>query len=242
MEYEITGDNLQLVTLHVQGGETVYAEAGAMNHMSSNMDMQAKAKGGLMKGFKRMVSGESFFITEFTSQGDGFVAFGGNVPGKIEAIQISPGNEFLAQRDAFLCAENGVDMDVAFTKKLGAGFFGGEGFILQKYSGQGTVFIHACGDFIVKDLQPGETLKVDTGSVVGFESSVQYDITRAGGIKTSLFGGEGLFLTTLTGPGRVIIQSLSIANLAAALAPHMSIGDSGSSGSGGLSIGKLIGD
>jgi len=242
MEYEITGDNLQLVTLHVQGGETVYAEAGAMNHMSSNMDMQAKAKGGLMKGFKRMVSGESFFITEFTSQGDGFVAFGGNVPGKIEAIQISPGNEFMAQRDAFLCAENGVDMDVAFTKKLGAGFFGGEGFILQKYSGQGTVFIHACGDFVVKDLQPGETLKVDTGSLVGFESSVQYDITRAGGIKTSLFGGEGLFLTTLTGPGRVIIQSLSIANLAAALAPHMSMGDSGSSGSGGLSIGKLIGD
>ena len=242
MEYEITGDNLQLVTLHVQGGETVYAEAGAMNHMSSNMDMQAKAKGGLMKGFKRMVSGESFFITEFTSQGDGFVAFGGNVPGKIEAIQISPGNEFLAQRDAFLCSENGVDMDIAFTKKLGAGFFGGEGFILQKYSGQGTVFIHACGDFIVKDLEPGETLKVDTGSLVGFESSVQYDITRAGGIKTSLFGGEGLFLTTLTGPGKVIIQSLSITNLAAALAPHMSIGDSGSSGSGGLSIGKLIGD
>ena len=242
MEYEITGDNLQLVTLHLQGGETVYAEAGAMNHMSSNMDMQAKAKGGLMKGLKRMVSGESFFITEFTPQGDGFVAFGGNVPGKIEAIQISPGNEFLAQRDAFLCSENGVDMDIAFTKKLGAGFFGGEGFILQKYSGQGTVFIHACGDFIVKNLEPGETLKVDTGSLVGFESSVQYDITRAGGIKTSLFGGEGLFLTTLTGPGKVIIQSLSISNLAAALAPHMSIGDSGSSGSGGLSIGKLIGD
>ncbi len=240
MEYEITGDNLQLVTLHVQGGETVYAEAGAMNHMSSNMDMQAKAKGGLMKGLKRMVSGESFFITEFTPQGDGFVAFGGNVPGKIEAIEISPGNEFMAQRDAFLCSENGVDMDIAFTKKLGAGFFGGEGFILQKYSGQGTVFIHACGDFIVKNLQPAETLKVDTGSLVGFESSVQYDITRAGGIKTSLFGGEGLFLTTLTGPGKVIIQSLSISNLAAALAPHLSIGDSGSSGSGGL--GKLLGD
>jgi len=242
MEYEITGDNLQLVTLHLQGDETVYAEAGVMNHMSSNIDMQAKAKGGLMKGLKRMVSGESFFITEFTAQGDGFVAFGGNVPGKIEAIPISPGNEFLAHRDAFLCAENGVDMDVEFTKKLGAGFFGGEGFILQKYSGQGIVFIHACGDFVIKDLQPGETLKVDTGSVVGFESSVQYDITRAGGIKTSLFGGEGLFLTTLTGPGRVIIQSLSISNLAAALAPHMSIGDSGSSGSGGLSIGKLLGD
>jgi uncharacterized protein (TIGR00266 family) len=242
MEYEITGDNLQLVTLHLQGGETVYAEAGVMNHMSSNMDMHAKAKGGLMKGLKRMVTGESFFITEFTAQGDGFVAFGGNVPGKIEAIQIRPGYEFLAQRDAFLCAENGVDMDLAFTKKLSTGLFGGEGFILQKYSGQGTVFIHACGDFVVKDLQPGETLKVDTGSLVGFESSVQYDITRAGGIKTSLFGGEGLFLTSLTGPGRVIIQSLSIGNLAGALAPHLPIGDTGSSGSGGFSIGKLIGD
>jgi len=242
MEYEIIGDNLQLVILHLQGNETVYAEAGVMNHMSSNMDMQAKAKGGLMKGLKRMVTGESFFITEFTSQGEGFVAFGGNVPGKIEAISIGQGQEFLAQRDAFLCAESGVDMDMAFTKKLGSGLFGGEGFILQKYSGQGTVFIHACGDFVVKELQPGETLKVDTGSLVGFDSSVQYDITRAGGIKTSLFGGEGLFLTTLTGPGKIIIQSLSINNLAAALAPHLPIGNTGSSGGGGLSVGKLLGD
>ncbi|MCL7474725.1 MAG: TIGR00266 family protein [Methanosarcinales archaeon] len=242
MEYEITGDNLQLATLHLRDGETIYAEAGAMNHMSSNVDMQAKAKGGIFKGIKRMVSGESFFVSEFTAHGEGFAAFGGNVPGKINAISIGPGKEFLAQRDAFLCAESGIDMDVAFTKKLGAGFFGGEGFILQKYSGQGTVFIHACGDFVVKDLKPGETLKVDTGSVVGFDSSVQYDITRAGGIKTSLFGGEGLFLTTLTGPGKVIIQSLSIANLAAALAPHLPIGNTGSSGSGGLSFGKLLGD
>jgi uncharacterized protein (TIGR00266 family) len=242
MEYEITGDNLQLVTLHLRRGETVYAEAGVMNHMSNNIDMKAKAKGGLMKGLKRMVTGESFFITEFTASSDGFVAFGGNVPGKIEAIKISPGKEFLTQRDAFLCAESDVDMDVAFTKKLGAGFFGGEGFILQKYSGQGTVFIHACGDFVVKELQTGEILKVDTGSLVGFDSTVQYDITRAGGIKTSLFGGEGIFLTTLTGPGKVIIQSLSIANLAAALAPHLPIGNTGSSGSGSLSIGNLLGD
>ena len=242
MEFEITGDNLQLVTLHLQNAETIYAEAGAMNHMSSNMDMQAKAKGGLMKGLKRMIGGESFFITEFTPSGDGYVAFGGNVPGKIEAIEISPGREFLAQRDAFLCAESGVDMDIAFTKKLGAGFFGGEGLILQRYSGNGKVFIHACGDFVVKDLQPGETIKVDTGSVVGFDSSVQYDITRAGGIKTSLFGGEGIFLTTLTGPGKVIIQSLSIVNLANALRPHLPVGNTGSSGNGGISIGGLLRD
>lgn len=242
MKYEITGDNLQLVTLHLQDGETIYAEAGVMNHMSDNIDMAAKAKGGLMKGLKRMVTGESFFITEFTAHSNGFVAFGGNVPGKIEAIQISPGKEFLTQRDAFLCAESGVEMDMAFTKKLGSGFFGGEGFILQKFSGQGTVFIHACGDFVVKDLQAGETLKVDTGSVVGFDSSVKYDITRAGGIKTSLFGGEGIFLTTLTGPGKVIIQSLSIVNLAGALRPHLPIGNTGSSGGGGLSVGGLLGD
>ncbi len=133
-------------------------------------------------------------------------------------------------------------MDIAFTKKLGAGFFGGEGLVLQKYSGEGTVFIHACGDFIIKDLEPGEVLKVDTGSVVGFDASVGYDITRAGGIKTSLFGGEGIFLTTLTGPGKIIIQSLSINNLAAALAPHLPLGNTGSSGSGGLSIGGLLGD
>ncbi|MBE0523349.1 MAG: TIGR00266 family protein [Methanosarcinales archaeon] len=241
MKHEITGDNLQLVTLHLNGGETVYAEAGTMNHMTNNIDMEAKAKGGVLKGLKRMVSGESFFITEFTPQGDGFVAFGGNVPGKIEAIQIAPGKEFMAQRDAFLCAESGVDMDVAFTKKLGAGLFGGEGFILQKYSGQGMVFIHACGDFVVKDLQPGETIKVDTGSVVGFDSTVSYDITRAGGIKTSLFGGEGIFLTKLTGPGKIIIQSLSIAGLAGALRPFFSTGSS-TSGSGGLSVGNLLGD
>lgn len=240
MKHEITGDNLQLVTLHLNGGETVYAEAGAMNHMSNNIGMEAKAKGGVFKGLKRMVSGESFFITEFTAEGDGFVAFGGNVPGKIEAIQIAPGKEFMAQRDAFLCAESGVDMDVAFTKKLGAGLFGGEGFILQKYSGQGMVFIHACGDFMIKDLKPGETIKVDTGSVVGFDSTVTYDITRAGGIKTSLFGGEGIFLTQLTGPGKIIIQSLTIAGLAGALRPFFPTGSSGS-GSEGLSVGGLLG-
>lgn len=227
MEFDITGDNLQLVTLHLAGGETVYAEAGTMNHMSSNIEMKAKAKGGLIKGLKRMVTGESFFITEFNAKSDGFVAFGGNIPGKIQPIQLGPGNEFMAQKDAFLCAEDTIDMDVAFTKKLGAGFFGGEGFVLQKFSGQGYVFIHAAGDFVVKDLQPGETLKVDTGSVVGFDTTVKYDITRAGGIKTSMFGGEGLFLTTLTGPGKVIIQSMSIANLASALLPFFPTKSSG---------------
>jgi len=206
MRYEITGDNLQIVTLHLDGNEIVYAEAGAMNHMSPNMQMEAKMKGGLFSGIKRKLSGESLFLTEFTPAGSsGYVAFAGNVPGRIRPIELH-GTEFLAQKDAFLCAESGVHLDIAFTKKLGAGFFGGEGFILEKFSGDGTVFIHACGDFIEMDLSEGESVKVDTGSVVGFDATVGYDITSAGGIKTSLFGGEGIFLTTLTGPGHIILR------------------------------------
>ena len=241
MKYEITGDNLQIVTIHLGEGEMVYAEAGAMNHISANMRMEAKMKGGLLGGIKRKFSGESLFLTEFTTTGSsGYVAFAGNVPGRIKPIELH-GTEFLAQKDAFLCAESSVNMDIAFTKKLGAGFFGGEGFILERFSGDGTAFIHACGDFVEMDLAEGETVKVDTGSVVGFDATVGYDITRAGGIKTSLFGGEGLFLTALTGPGHIIIQSMNIANLASALRPFMPVSTSGrSSGSGGL--GGLIGD
>ena len=241
MKYEITGDNLQIVTIHLREGEMVYAEAGAMNHISANMRMEAKMKGGLLGGIKRKFSGESLFLTEFTTTGSsGYVAFAGNVPGRIKPIELH-GTEFLAQKDAFLCAESSVNMDIAFTKKLGAGFFGGEGFILERFSGDGTAFIHACGDFVEMDLAEGETVKVDTGSVVGFDATVGYDITRAGGIKTSLFGGEGLFLTALTGPGHIIIQSMNIANLASALRPFMPVSTSGrSSGSGGL--GGLIGD
>lgn len=241
MKYEITGDNLQIVTIHLGAGEMVYAEAGAMNHMSANMRMEAKMKGGLLGGIKRKFSGESLFLTEFTTTGSsGYVAFAGNVPGRIKPIELH-GTEFFAQKDAFLCAESSVNMDIAFTKKLGAGFFGGEGFILERFSGDGTAFIHACGDFVEMDLAEGETVKVDTGSVVGFDATVGYDITRAGGIKTSLFGGEGLFLTALTGPGHIIIQSMNIANLASALRPFMPVSTSGrSSGSGGL--GGLIGD
>ena len=241
MKYEITGDNLQIVTIHLREGEMVYAEAGAMNHISANMRMEAKMKGGLLGGIKRKFSGESLFLTEFTTTGSsGYVAFAGNVPGRIKPIELH-GTEFFAQKDAFLCAESSVNMDIAFTKKLGAGFFGGEGFILERFSGDGTAFIHACGDFVEMDLAEGETVKVDTGSVVGFDATVGYDITRAGGIKTSLFGGEGLFLTALTGPGHIIIQSMNIANLASALRPFMPVSTSGrSSGSGGL--GGLIGD
>lgn len=240
MEYDIIGDNLQMVVANISPGEMVYGEAGAMVYMSENVAMTAKAKGGFMKGLKRKISGESFFMTEFRSSGDGYVAFAGNAPGRIRAIELK-GTEFIAQKDAFLCAHEGVDLDIAFTKKLGAGFFGGEGFILERLSGNGTAFIHACGDFKDMDLAPGEVVKVDTGSVVGFDSSVSYDIMKAGNVKSMLFSGEGIFLTTLKGPGHVILQSMTIKNLAAALRPYLPSGSSGESKSS-FSIGGLLGD
>jgi uncharacterized protein (TIGR00266 family) len=231
MEYKISGDNLQIVTLEINPNELVYAEAGAMVYMSGNVSIEAKARGGLWKGLKRKFMGETFFLTEFRAQGGrGLVAFGGNAPGTIKPIEVAPGREFLCQKDAFLCAEHGVDMDIAFQKRLGASFFGGEGFIIQRLFGKGLVFIHACGDFVEYNLKPGQVMKVDTGCVVGWEPTVAYDIQRAGGIKTSFFGGEGLFLTTLTGPGKIILQSMTLHNLATALIPFLPQQTSGSSG------------
>ena len=221
MHYEITGDNLQMVTLRLAPGEKACAEAGAMVNMSGNMQMTTNVKGGLFKGLKRMVTGESFFMTEFTpAGGGGFVTFAGNVPGKIFTLDLAEG-EFIAQKDAFLCSEPGVDLDIAFTKRLRSGVFGGEGFILQRLSGKGTAFLHCCGDIMEMTLAPGEVVKVETGLVVGFESTVDYSIALAGGVRTAFFGGEGLFLATLTGPGRVILQSMDVAKLATSLVPYL---------------------
>lgn len=235
MEYKISGDNLQLVTIQIQPGEKIYAEAGSMVYMSENVKMEAKMRGGLLKGIGRKFAGETMFLTEFTTVGgNGLISFGGNVPGTIKPVEITSGREFLAQKDAFLCAEDSVDMSIAFQKRLGAAFFGGEGFILEKLFGSGKVFVHACGDFVEFDLKPDQVLKVDTGSVVGWDSTVSYDIERVKGIKTMFFGGEGLFITTLRGPGHVILQSLDLSNLATALAPFMPTRSSGSGASGGL--------
>ncbi|MCK8519148.1 TIGR00266 family protein [Methanoculleus sp. 7T] len=221
MHYEITGDNLQMVTLRLAEGESAYAEAGAMVNMSGNIRMTTNMKGGLLGGLKRMMTGESLFMTEFTPNGgEGFVSFAGNVPGKIFTLNLA-GGEFIAQKDAFLCSEQGINLDIAFTKKLRSGAFGGEGFILQRLSGSGTAFLHCCGDIMEMTLAPGEVVKVETGLVVGFESTVDYSIALAGGVKTVFFGGEGLFLTTLTGPGRVVLQSMDVAKLASALTPYL---------------------
>ncbi len=234
MKYKISGDNLQLVTLEISPNEKIYAEAGSMVYQSGNINMGAKMRGGFLKGLGRKFAGETMFLTEFTSTGGtGIVSFGGNAPGTIKPIELTSGKEFLVQKDAFLVAEDSVDMSIAFQKKLGAAFFGGEGFILEKLSGNGTVFIHACGDFVEFDLKPEQVLKVDTGSVVGWDGTVTYDIQRVKGIKTMFFGGEGIFLTTLKGPGKIIIQSMNLGNLATALRPFLP-SSRGTSGSGGI--------
>lgn len=222
MKYKIIGDNLQMALVELAPNERVYAEAGAMNHMSGNMVMEARAHGGLMSGIKRKLMNESFFVTEFyPAGGSGYVAFRGNVPGKIMPIEIGPGREFIVQKDGFLAAEDSVKLEITFQRRLGSGFFGGEGFILEKLSGQGTVFISAAGDFVEYVLQPGQQVKVSTGCVVGFEPTVGFDIQTVGGLKTMFFGGEGVFVTTLTGPGRIILQSMTIANLAMAIYPFL---------------------
>ena len=211
-----------------------------MVYQSGNINMEAKMRGGFLKGLGRKFAGETMFLTEFTSAGGtGIISFGGNAPGTIKPIELTSDKDFIVQKDAFLVAEDNVDMSIAFQKKLGAAFFGGEGFILEKLSGNGTVFIHACGDFVEFDLKPEQILKVDTGCVVGWEDTVTYDIQRVKGIKTMFFGGEGLFLTTLKGPGKLLIQSMTLSNLATSLRPFLPT-SGGTSGSGSV-VGSVIG-
>jgi uncharacterized protein (TIGR00266 family) len=221
MNARIEGDNLQMVIMDLGPGETVFGEAGTMVFMSGTMEMKTRMKGGLLGGLKRVVSGESLFITEFTPhEGTGTVAFAGKVPGKILSIGIGD-QDFFVQKDAFLCAEEGIELDIAFTRKLGAGFFGGEGFILERLSGAGTAYMHACGDITEITLKEGEELRVSTGLVVGFDQSVSYDVGLVRGVRSVLFSGEGLFITSLKGPGRVFIQSMDLSKLAASIVPYL---------------------
>ena len=217
IDYKIYGDDLQLVEIELDPGEGVRAEVGTMTYMQDGIDMQTSTGGGLLQGLKRAVTGESFFITTFLNKARNrsSVAFAAPYPGKIIALDLTAlGGTFICQKDSFLCAAQGVNIEVAFTKKLGAGLFGGEGFILQKLTGDGLVFMHAGGTIIEKDLASGETLRVDTGCLVAFAPSVQYDIQFVGGFKNALFGGEGLFLAKMTGPGKVYLQSLPFSRLA----------------------------
>jgi len=226
IDYRIHGDDLQTVEIELDPQETVIAEAGAMNWMEEDITFEARmgdgteadsgVMGKLFGAGKRLLTGESLFMTHFTNRGSmkRQVAFAAPYPGKIVPVDLATlGGDLLCQKDAFLCAAMGTRLSIAFNKKLGAGFFGGEGFILQKLQGDGKVFLHAGGTVVKRELR-GETLRVDTGCIVAFDATVDYDIEMVGGLKSMLFGGEGLFLATLRGHGTVWMQSLPFSRLA----------------------------
>jgi uncharacterized protein (TIGR00266 family) len=255
VDYEIHGDDLQMVEVELDPGETVIAEAGSMNYMEDSIRFEAKLGDGSKpdQGFfgkvldvgKRVLTRESIFMTHFTNEGDGKqrVAFAAPYPGKIIPIDMAkiPGLEVYCQKDAFLAAALGTKIDIAFQKRLGAGFFGGEGFILQRLAGDGMAFLHAGGTIVQRDLR-GETLRVDTGCIVGFSRGIDYDIQRAGSLKSMFFGGEGLFLATLRGAGRVWLQSLPFSRLADRILANAPSAGGRSQGEGSVlgGIGKLF--
>lgn len=247
VDYEIFGDDMQMVEVELDPAETVIAEAGAMNYLEDGITFEARLGDGSNpgEGFfskvlgvgKRVLTGESIFMTHFTNQGAGKkrASFAAPYPGKIIPIDMSriPGQEIVCQKDAFLCAALGTQVSIAFQKRLGAGFFGGEGFILQRLQGDGMTFLHAGGTVIQKDLR-GESLRVDTGCIVGFSRGIDYDIERAGGLKSMFFGGEGLFLATLRGTGRVWLQSLPFSRLADRVLAHAPRAGGDSKGEGSI--------
>lgn len=248
IDYKIYGDDMQMIEVELDPGEGVRAEAGAMTYMENGIAMQTSTGGGVFKGLKRMITGESFFITSFANEASQkqHVAFAAPYPGKIIPLDLSAlGGRFLCQKDSFLCAAQGTEIEIAFTKRLGAGIFGGEGFILQRLEGDGLAFVHAGGTIIEKDLGAGETLRVDTGCLVAFAPSVDYDVQFIGGFRNALFGGEGIFLVRLTGPGKVYLQSLPFSRLAdrvLAAARFQQRGEQkGVAGLGGDVLGGLLG-
>lgn len=224
LDYTIQGDNLQVARIRLKPGQEVFAEAGKMLYKTPSVEWETRMQGDsigqkIWGAVKRKLMGESLFMTYFKALNNGEVGFAGSYPGRIQNFDLAPGQSILVQRDSFLLAQTTVQLNVAFVKKLGAGFFGGEGFILEKLTGPGTVFIHGGGDFIEFDLKQNESLQIDTGCIVGFDESVSYDIQFVGGIKKAIFGGEGLFLATVTGPGRVIVQSMTLEKMRRELAP-----------------------
>lgn len=255
VDFKIIGDDMQMVEVELDPHETVIAEAGAMTYMEEAISFEARMGDGsepeqglfgkLLGAGKRVLTGESIFMTHFSNQGSGkrHVAFAAPYPGKIIPLDLAKisGQEILCQKDSFLCAAHGTQVGIAFQRKLGAGFFGGEGFILQRLNGDGMAFLHACGTIIEKELR-GETLRVDTGCLVAFEPSVDYDIERAGNMKSMFFGGEGLFLATLKGTGKVWLQSLPFSRLADRILAHAPQTGGTQKGEGSLlgGIGRML--
>lgn len=222
MEYKLHGTVMQTLDIQLRKGESIYTESGGMAWMQGDISMETDTKGGVLGGLGRALAGESLFMTTYTCRGpNGLIVFTPEVPGKVLDIQLASGQSLICQKDAFMCAEDSVKLEMHFRKKLGAGLFGGEGFILQKITGPGLAFIEIPGDVREYHLQDNMEMKVDPGHIAMFEPSVTYDITRVKGLKNILFSGEGLFLASLKGPGKVWLQSLPLSNLAAKLSHYM---------------------
>ena len=222
MEYKVRGQDMPILDVELMAGESMFTEAGGMAWMSPNIDMNSNMKGGLVKGIGRMFAGESLFLVDYTCEdGTGIVTFCSEFPGKIVPMDLKEGQSVICQRDAFMAAQQGVDLKMEFVKRFGAGFFGGEGFFLQKITGPGVAFLEFAGEITEYELEPGQSLKVDPGYIGAFEPTVSYDLARVKGIKNMIFGGEGIFLASLTGPGKVWLQSMPLANLAKRLIPHL---------------------
>ncbi len=242
IRYEIEGGNLPVVICYPEAGQTLCTESGSMSWMSPNMRMDTNTGGGIKKVFGRLFSGESIFMNEYTAEGSsGMIAFASSFPGSIIPYQVSEGNGIIVQKRGFLAMEKGLDLSVYFNKRLGGGFFGGEGFIMQKITGNGLVFIEIDGHCKEYELGIGESIIVDTGYLAAMSESCTMDIQTVPGVKNMLFGGEGLFNTVITGPGKVYIQSMPVINTAQALSPYIVTNDGDSSGRGGINI-RLGGD
>lgn len=215
MNYKIFGGNLPAVTIFLNAGESIYTQSGGMTWMSENMSMDTNMKGGLLEGIGRMVSGESIFMATYTARGaEGEITIASSFPGQIVALDLSDGSEYICQKSAFLCAETTVELSICTNKTVKEGFFGGEGFIMQHLKGTGIAFLEIDGSIFEKNLSLGEKLIVDTGNIAIYESTVSYDVQTVKGFKNVLFGGEGFFLTTLTGPGRVWLQTMTMPSFA----------------------------
>ena len=223
MQYEIKGGVFPVVVCHLNSGERMITERGSMVWMTPNMKMETKG-GGIGKMFSKMFSGESMFQNIYTAEGDGMITFGSSFPGQILPLEIRPGEDMILQKKAFLASEEGMELSIHFNKKLGAGLFGGEGFIMQRLSGCGMAFAEIDGELVEYELRAGEQLLADTGNVAGFTSGVKMEIREVPGMKNKFFGGEGLFNTLLTGPGKVWLQTMPISAVAAAIRPFVSTG------------------
>lgn len=241
MQYEISGTVMQSLSLTLAPGEAVFAQTHGMAWMTDAIDMQTHTGGGMFAGLKRAFGGGSFFITDYVAaNGKGEVAFAPRFPGQIIAMKLGPGQSLVCRKETFLCAERGVSLDVVLQQRLGAGFFAGEGFILQKVTGPGTVFLDLSGEVIEKTLARGERLRVHAGHIGMQEPTVSTDISLVRGFRNMIFGGEGLFLATLTGPGKIWLQSMPVINLAEEIARYLPSEKAVDAGAG-AGIGRVVG-